>query len=248
MLSSLIHIPGVTAISDHPLVIRLLKGIHNVRPPKPKYEFIWDTDLVMQYLKTLVNSEVDFRMLSLKTVTLLTLLSGQRVSTIHHFRVSELQRTPALLIFNVKGLLKHSRPNHPTRPVSFHAFPYDAQLCPVALVESYLSARSQLPGADKHDEFILCFRKPHGPATTDTLARWVKTVLSLSGVNLFDSFTAHSCRSASTSKAKLHGVALLEILKAGQWSKESTFFQFYAKDIMVSETLTDGTFSTSLLT
>ena len=28
-----------------------MKGIFHVRPPKPRYEFIWDTELVLNFLK-----------------------------------------------------------------------------------------------------------------------------------------------------------------------------------------------------
>ena len=40
VLSSIIHVPGVGKISQHPLVKRLLKGVFNSRPPKAKYECI----------------------------------------------------------------------------------------------------------------------------------------------------------------------------------------------------------------
>ena len=36
VLSGKLHIPGVTAISEHPLIIRLLKGIFHIRPPHPR--------------------------------------------------------------------------------------------------------------------------------------------------------------------------------------------------------------------
>ena len=76
VLSGMLHIPGVISISSHPLIIRLLKGIFHVRPPKPCYEFIWDTELVLTFLKNLHLSAVTLKLLTLKTVTLLTLLSG----------------------------------------------------------------------------------------------------------------------------------------------------------------------------
>ena len=109
VLSGTLHILGVTAISEHPLVIRLLKGIFLVRPPQPHYELIWDTDLVLSYLKNLSSSKYSLKFLSLKIVTPLTLLCGQRVNTVHQFHISHMQTTPSLIIFNIPGLLKHSR-------------------------------------------------------------------------------------------------------------------------------------------
>ena len=62
VLSGMLHtpgaIPGVISISSHPLIIRLMKGIFHVRPPKPCYEFIWDTELVHNFLKNLNPSEL----------------------------------------------------------------------------------------------------------------------------------------------------------------------------------------------
>ena len=56
VLSGVLHVPGVTAISEHPLVIPLLKGIFHVCPSQPRYELIWDTDLDLSYLKNLSSS------------------------------------------------------------------------------------------------------------------------------------------------------------------------------------------------
>ena len=180
--------------------------------------------------KTLHPAVIPLKLLTLKTVTLLTSLSGQRVSTFHQFRLSQLQGNPTLVIFNIQGLLKHSRAAKRDLPITYHTFPHDVALCPVATLDAYLDARAQLGNTALRDEFFLCYRKPHGPTTNDTLARWVEMVLHSSGVNL-DTFTAHSCRSAFAYIAAAIGVPLEKILMAGQWSTSSTF---YRKDIVVT--------------
>ena len=50
-------------------------------------------------------------------------------------------------------------------------------------------------------------------------------MLSLAGI--YDVFTAHSTRGASTSAAARPGVALSDIMEAADWSRESTFKNFY---------------------
>jgi hypothetical protein len=40
-------------IGSHPLICRLVKGVANSRPPKPKYEQTWDPSLVLNYCKNL---------------------------------------------------------------------------------------------------------------------------------------------------------------------------------------------------
>ena len=83
--------------SPHPVV----KGAYNTRHPAPRYVVIWDTDVLLQYLDSLDNTCLDFKLLSCKTAILLTILSRQRVCTIHAFRLSQLQLTTDMAIFNL---------------------------------------------------------------------------------------------------------------------------------------------------
>ena len=55
-------------------------------------------------------------------------------------------------------------------------------------------------------------------------------VLNLSDVDT-KTFTGHSTRAASKTKAEEAGVSTGEILRCGFWSKESTFEKFYHKGI-----------------
>ena len=83
-----------------------------------------------------------------------------------------MQRNPTLVIFNIQGLLKHSRSTKRDLPITYHAFPPDVALCSVAILDTYLNAREKLENAALHNELFICYRKPHGPATKDTLATW----------------------------------------------------------------------------
>ena len=152
-----------------------------------------------------------------------------------------------MVIFTINDLLKYSRPNYRSTPIVFHSYPHDCSVCPVAVIESYLSACALLntPTHLKSDQFILCCRNPHVPATTNTIARWVKMALQNSGID--PKFSAHSCRVASTSKAMSAGVSLENILNAVQWSKESTFHKFYCKDIVTSGTSANSDFVLGVL-
>ena len=119
------------------------------------------------------------------------MLSGQRVSTVHQFRLSQLQRTPTFIIFNIQGLLKQTRQHKRDLPIHYHAFPHDVTLCPVATIESSLHAWATMVNAAINDEFLLCYGNPHGPAPHDTPTRWVRMILHQRGVDL-TTFTAHS--------------------------------------------------------
>ena len=232
-------------LSDHPLIQRLLRGIYHNRPPRPRYAFIWDSDKVIHYLSTLKNEDLDFKMLSYKCVTLLTLLSGQRVSTLHKFKCSLLYLTAHLAQFQVVDLLKHCTPRHKQQPISFPCYPYNSHLCPVKTISHYLTIRNTLQ-APTIDNVFRCHRKPYGPASCDTLSRWVKDTLQLAGIDT-GRFKAHSCRAASTSKANSKGLPLKHILMAGQWSKKTNFYRFYCRMIETDDRDEDTQFALSVL-
>ena len=64
------------------------------------------------------------------------------------------------------------------------------------------------------------------PVTKVSLARWHKTIHSLSGIDTTNNF-AHSYRGASLSSAYNKGVSLNDILKAGAWTNTDNFINHY---------------------
>ena len=67
-----------------------------------------------------------------------------------------------------------------------------------------------------------------------TIPWWIITALDLSGIDT-RTFTSHSTRSDSSSKAKAFGVPTAEIIKRVYWSRSSTFEKFYHEEILPEE-------------
>ena len=78
-------------------------------------------------------------------------------------------------------------------------------------------------------QFFISYIRPHNPVSVDTVLRWLKEFLRLSGTDT-GIFTEHSTRTVSTFKAKLVGLGLT--LKRGQWTNKTTFETFYIKPIV----------------
>ena len=91
------------------------------------------------------------------------------------------------------------------------------------------------------DTLLISFMKPYRKVSTDTIARWIKTVLRLAGIDT-SIFKAHSTRSASTSAATKLGVPLHDMSTAG-WSSNSTFGKFYNKDVVQTSNMGDAILS-----
>ena len=74
------HIEGIP-IRKHPLVSRLLRGVHNKRPPQPRYSATWDVDRVIEYLKSMGgNDSLSLKQMSQKLALLMALVGASRVS------------------------------------------------------------------------------------------------------------------------------------------------------------------------
>ena len=227
-LSSFIIIEGFPA-GSHPLVRRFLKGVFNLRPALPRHETVWDTSVVLKYLKKLSPAKkLDMKFLTLKLVTLLALLTGQRCQTLHVLNVSDIMLSKNHVRIKVKELLKHTRPGKHLNLLTIRGYAPDRRLCLITLMQEYLNRTQPLR---THDKLIQSFIRPHGPVTASTIGRWIKTVLLFSGVDT-RVFSAHSTRGAASSKACLANVPLTTIMKTAGWSRSDTFSHYYDKPIV----------------
>ena len=117
----------------------------------------------------------------------------------------------------------------------FASFPPDRRLCFCTYLKVYIErtkAYHPTKSCSKNPLF-LPYIKPHGPVTSTTLARLVKSTLAQAGIDT-TKFKAHSSRSASSSAAYEAGVALPDIMKTADWSTVSTFTKFYHKPVCKS--------------
>ena len=228
-LNCIVCLPGYSDITEHPLLKRFIKGVFNMRPPKPRYSHTWDINVVLNYINNMgPNYALSLKQISLKLVTLLTLLAVQRVETIPAFTVDNMILTQNDCTFLPSKLLKHSRPSYVNKPVTYRVFPYNVNLCPVAAIKDYDSRRSLM--FLRNPSFIITHGKPHKPAHKDTIARWVKELMKLAGIDT-GIFKPHSCRSASASAAKRCAIPIDHILQQGNWSNASTFYKFYSREL-----------------
>ena len=159
------------------------------------------------------------------------LLSSSRVNTLFSFDTQAMTKSDSSYTFHPTGLLKHSRPSFIGSSISFHAYPQNPKLCIYTTLNEYLKRHVLLT---KDHRLIITHRSPHKPASTDTIARWLKDLLLLSGVDT-SLFNAHSYRGASSSYANKMAVSVQSILNMGQWSQESTWTKFYKRTLCLCQ-------------
>jgi hypothetical protein len=84
-------------------------------------------------------------------------------------------------------------------------------------------------------QLLLAHQKPHKAVSTDTISRWIKTVLQQAKIDI-SVFKAHSTRAAATPAANLNQVPIDIIMASAGWSSENTFAKFYKKPIIDQDT------------
>ena len=223
-----------TRIGQHPLVSRFLKGVFNNRPPAPKYAATWDVDVVLRYIKELPeNDKLSFQALSHKLAMLMALANADRCSDLAALDLDYMRPQVNGMLFIIPGLTK-TRRNGPPLQAFYPSFTEERQICPVRTLECYQSRSQKLRTVQKkgaRNPLFLSVRKPHKPVKAATIGHWLKNVMKEAGIDT-KVFSAHSTRGASTSKARTVGVSTADILRAANWSSDSTFSRFYCRPIL----------------
>lgn len=182
------------------------------------------------------------RFLSYKLLVLLLFLTGQRVQTAHKFQIDDIKLTDDNVYIEVSELIKTSKPGCHIELFNLPAFKEDSSLFIVLVLKEYLNKTSMIRKATQL--FLNCI-KPYANVSKATLARCVKEVLKLSGIDI-KTFKPQSIISTSTSAAVCTtGISIDKVLKSAGWSQESTFRKYYHKP--VSKENYDDNYSIQLL-
>ena len=208
-----------------------MSGIHNLRPPTPRYNVIWEVETVVDFLKQLKDdSTLSDRDLTLKTAMLMALTAIKRCSDLHTLDTKFIAIGQDKVIFKIYGKPKNFRKKGKAPgPVTFWSS--GLELCPVTTIKAYLERTKPWREGNTDTRFFLSYVKPHQPVTSSTIGRWLKTVLGTVGVDV-SKFTAHSTRAASSSKYKVLGASVSEIMNCGNWNSDSVWQKFYHKPIV----------------
>jgi integrase len=227
-LSSVIVLSGDVPAGKHPLVCRFLKGVFQERPALPRYVDTWDVSLVLNYLKAQYPlQELGLKELTLKLAMLMALLSGQRSQTLQQLCTTDIIMTDTGCTIHIAAPLKHTRPGTHQAPIRLPKY-NDSSLCVVDTLRCYLERT--LEKRVSETQLFISFCKPHKRVASDTVSRWIKSVMKAAGIDT-TRYKPHSTRSASTSAAARVGVTIDNILSCAGWSNCETFARFYNKPL-----------------
>lgn len=211
-------------ISKDDRLQRFFKGVFRLRPSLPKYNYTWDTNIVLEHLSEWYpNDTLSFLKLSKKTVTLLALTTAHRLQTLSYIKLDNIEQSAERLIIKIPDHIKTSRPGSKQPILVLPFFLEKINICPATTLLTYVDKSKLLR---QSNDLFIGVKKPHKPVRSQTLSRWVKTTLSECGLDT-SMFTAHSTRHAATSRAHSLGVSIDAIRNTAGWSGNSTTFAKY---------------------
>ena len=211
-----------------------MRSVYNSRHNLPRQHSTWDISVVLKYLERLSTIKyLSLQQLSHKLITLLAIVSSQRVQSLHALDLKYYTETRSSITFTIVKLLKHSKPsNKVNNTIVFKDYRENTKICPVLHIKHYIQRTKSLRNSS---QLSINPQKPHGPISKDSLSRWIKLTLSKAGINT-NIYKAHSTRAASTSAAAAASIDINKILKAANWTNASTFNKYYNKVIDTTNT------------
>ena len=222
---------GGRPVGEHPTIMKLLAGVKNLRPIPDKFPIIWDIDSVLHFLKRLGKTKkLSLKLLTWKTVMLIGLTAIPRASELVRLNLSRKSEGGNEVTFTFLNPHKHNRENKPSPdPLSIFKFNEDTDLCPVYCLKAYIKRTKFIRKGE--NRLFLATVKPHQAVTSETIGSWLKQILERVGVDT-KLFKGHSIRKAASSKAKVRGATVQDIMDRGRWSYASTWEKFYHKKII----------------
>lgn len=216
---------------DEKIINRFLKGVSNLRPPKPKYNFTWNPDPVLTYLEAWYPlHSLTLKDLTFKLVTLMALTSASRVQTLSLVKLDNINITSEKIEIKIEDRVKTTAVGRNQPLLIFPYFRDRPQLCVAHTIETYMKITEPYH-SNGEQNLILTIKKPIHAASSQTISHWIKSTLTSAGVDT-SVFSAHSVRHASTSAAFRAGVSIEQIRNTAGWTPSSTtFFNFYNKPL-----------------
>ena len=213
-------------------VHRSMLSSTQIRDPKPRYESIWDPELVVRFVSGLgENSQLSINNLSLKTVTLIALASLLRVSEMASIITGSVVFSDSGVKFSLSKPRKAQ--HNGALQVLFIPHLQDVLCCPVCALESYVERTVNSRAVSNSPHMFIALVSPFPEVSANTISRWIKCFIGSAGVDT-SVFSAHSTRGAAASKAATSGLSINAILRAGCWAAESTFNRFYKRQSVSS--------------
>ena len=206
---------------------RFMRGANQTKPPSNKRGYIWDPEIVLEYLENLpMNDELTLAQLTHKLTMLLALATAQRTQTLKALNLDFVTSSPSTVCFNSPDRMKQTAGNRDAPTLYIPLLPERPKICVKTCFEHY---KERTKDIRESQQLLVATTNPHKAVTTTTIAGWLRLILAEAGLDE-KVFTAHSTRSAASSKAAKF-IPIPKVLDAVDWRSESVFRIHYQRPL-----------------
>lgn len=125
--------------TDH-RIKRFFKGISNIRPARPKYEYTWDPNIIIDHFsRRPSNEELSLKELSKKLITLLAITTGHRMQTFSFIELDNIRILKEKIEIIIPARIKTSKRNA-SQPIVILPYYTDKKLCVASTLLKYLES------------------------------------------------------------------------------------------------------------
>ena len=174
MLSQTLPFFGV-GVSKLQFLDRMMKGCYNFNPPRARYSFTWDVNMVLDFLCTLYPlANLSLKDLTLKLIALVALATAARAQSLSalDFKFMHKNEEQDVIVFQIQELLKISRPGVSLPNIVLRKFD-KPQVCVVRTLLYYIFRTKDV----RKSSSLFISYVTYCKVTSSTLSRWLKTVL-----------------------------------------------------------------------
>ncbi|XP_056004170.1 uncharacterized protein LOC130049943 [Ostrea edulis] len=247
-LSRTIALSGGPDFGKNEFLSLMVKNFCLERPRQRRLVPSWNLALVLRTLQFPPFEPLflaSFKFLTLKCCFLLALASGRRRSEIHAFSIADsclrfsADNSSVTLLTDPSFLAKNQLSDKGSGPIVIPALPKslgNQDLCPVRTLQKYISVSSTLRPSGSTRLFI-----PIKKGLKDILAKTISTWLCHTVKMAYQSSSpealsrvqvqAHEIRALSCSWAIFNSSSMSEIMSAGYWRSDSTFYNHYLRSM-----------------
>lgn len=241
-----IYLSGGSDFGQDEFLSMLLKNFSLERPRQRRLVPAWDLGLVLRALQVSPYEPLDsisLKFLSYKCCFLLALATGRRRSELHALSISDsclrfsADKSSVTLLTDPAFLAKNQLCEKGSGLMIVPALPsqYSKSLCPVRVLEAYLLRSSSIRSKDSNRLFVP-IKKGQKDISAKSISSWVCNTVHQAyksvGVSLpKDVVKAHEVRAIASSWSIFNSASLSEILSAGFWRSENTFFYHYLRSM-----------------
>lgn len=217
-------------IGKDPTISRLMKGVFKLKPPRPRYEEVYDLGPILTRIEDMfLLSSLSLPELTEKLVVLLALITVHRKQTLSLIKITNIKEFDGGFRIRIPDAIKTSRRGVYQPLLEIPDFKEKPKLCVAATLKRYLHVTDKLRQGT--EELFISTRRPYRAASKDTISRWIRAFLVKCGIG--NKFVPHSLRHASSSAALKKGVDFNIIKSLAGWSANSRVFDlFYNRPII----------------